>query len=158
MIKPRHITFFVIALLLAMVLDMMSLPTWLRILWPQWTFVVLISWVLLRPTQVHFFLAFIVGLYMDLLTRLPMGTHVLSYVVVFYFIKVWSARLKFYAGLQRFLTLLLLSAINIILQKSFILNTHDNSLVLLWLPSIIFTAFSCFIVNQYLSHHEQHHR
>lgn len=73
---------FLIALLLS-IIPMPSFVNWLR---PEWVLLVLIYWALMLPGRVGVSIAFFLGLVMDLLRGTLFGAHALAFVLITYFV------------------------------------------------------------------------
>lgn len=72
----------VLSLLLAMVLELLPLPTPLAIFTPPWLLLVVIYWSLLQPAPFGLTSAWILGLGFDALQSSPLGTHAALFTLV----------------------------------------------------------------------------
>ena len=80
----------VLTLLAALWLSVVPLPTWAQWGRPEWVAMVLIYWVVALPERVGIAIAWVVGLYQDVLDGSPLGQHafalsVLAYLGLVYF-------------------------------------------------------------------------
>ena len=85
-----------LSLVVCLLLQIMPLPMWAIWYRPEWIVLALIYWALVQPERVGVTIAFIMGLFMDLLTGTLLGQHALAYTVIIYF------TLRFYPLLRQF--------------------------------------------------------
>ena len=105
-----------ISVIVAMLLTVWPVWTAWQAWWPDFVFLVLISWVMKKPHTTSLFLVVLLGLYMDLLTGTLLGQHVLAYVMVSYFIVRFSSRLSFFALSQQLFVVFLFVLANRLIQ------------------------------------------
>ena len=74
----------IITIVFAMMLQILPLPLWAHIFWPQWVLLTLIAWLMVSPQSLSMPLVFLLGLFMDLLLGTPFGLHALSFTVCAY--------------------------------------------------------------------------
>ncbi len=91
----------VISLILAIVLAILPLPKWMNILWPDWIVLVLVYWVMALPHRVSVGVAWIVGLFMDVLFGSTLGAHALALVCVAYITAKFHIRIRNFGLLQQ---------------------------------------------------------
>ncbi len=81
---------FVLALLLE-IIPISSLANWIR---PEWVLLVLIYWVMMLPDKVGVSIAFILGLFMDLIKGTLLGAHALAFVIIAYLFTRFCPRMR----------------------------------------------------------------
>jgi rod shape-determining protein MreD len=90
MIMNRHFKENILILVtfcIALVLTVLPQPIWMADARPQWVFVVLLFWLIQAPRKIGPTIAWIVGLYVDLLMGDVLGEHALLFVVFTYFVQ-----------------------------------------------------------------------
>lgn len=92
--------------ILSFMLDIMPLPGNFIFLRPEFTLVVLIYWVLNLPHDYNVGLAFIVGIFLDLLSGTILGEHAIVFVLVSYFLAIFYRQIRFYSMGQQLLMIL----------------------------------------------------
>ncbi len=90
-------TSFIVAMLL-MLLPMPEWTVWLR---PTWVLLVLIYWAMTIPYRVNVGTAWIVGIFLDVLTGTLLGEHALAMTIVTYFVVRMHAQLRMYSLIQQ---------------------------------------------------------
>ncbi|MDX1460569.1 MAG: rod shape-determining protein MreD [Xanthomonadales bacterium] len=106
--RRESMTMLVLILLAACLLTILPLPGWLAPLWPYWVGLVMIYWVLELPDMTGLGMAFVVGLFLDILTASLMGLNALSLVILVYLVQRFRARLRFFPAWQQALSVLAL--------------------------------------------------
>jgi rod shape-determining protein MreD len=104
---------FIISLTLcvAMMLTILPLPSWAVWLRPQWVMLVVIYWCLALPERVSVGIAWLIGLFLDVLQGTLLGQHALALAVVAYFIVKFHPRIRLYPVWQKTLIVFFLSLI-----------------------------------------------
>ena len=99
--------FFIVILsfLIALLLQMIPLPTWTIWLRPEWVLLVLLYWALYFPERVGLNIAFLLGLIMDLIVGTLFGEHALGFVLLTYFAIRLSRRIELASVWQQVLTI-----------------------------------------------------
>lgn len=125
----------VLSLLIAMLLTVLPLPTWANWARPQWVFIVLLFWVIVKPSRVGVGSAFTVGVLMDLLTGTFLGQHALAYSIVSYILIKFHPQLRAFPMWQQMLMLGGVVLLNLILQYLTLdfLGVHPATFAY-WLP------------------------
>lgn len=85
--KPLYFsTLFLVAIsfFAAIILNIIPLPPALTLFFPLWLPLVLIYWIMVLPEHIHFTLAWILGLFIDVLYGNYLGEHSLALCVVAY--------------------------------------------------------------------------
>src|SRR3990167_6870506 len=72
--------------LIAMMLAILPLPPWIVWFRPSWTLMILLFWLIAMPYRVGIIIAFIVGLFLDLLTGTILGQHALVLTIIAYLV------------------------------------------------------------------------
>ena len=89
-------------------LEVVPLPPTLEPLRPYWVALVLIYWALEEQGSVSLGGAFLVGVFLDLLTGSLLGLHALSLVIMIYLVQRFRSRLRFFPPWQQALAVLAL--------------------------------------------------
>jgi rod shape-determining protein MreD len=102
-------TFFIIvaSFLIACILQMIPLPTWVAWLRPEWLLLVLIFWAIYLPERVGLNIAFMLGILMDLLMGTLLGENALAFVFIAYFMMRFSRRIELFPLWQQSVIMLL---------------------------------------------------
>ncbi len=90
MIVNHHIKeniLIVITFFIALVLTVLPQPSWMVYAKPQWVFVVLLFWLMHAPRKIGPIIAWLLGLYVDLLMGDILGEHALIFVLFTYFVQ-----------------------------------------------------------------------
>lgn len=74
----------VFSIVLAMLLDVLPLPSWGVWFRPHWILLVVMFWLLIAPSYFGIFGAWLVGLLVDLLSGTLFGTHALALALIAY--------------------------------------------------------------------------
>src|SRR5262245_10311688 len=106
----------VLSFLLGMILEVLPLPHWAIWIRPNWVFLILLFWVLSQPQYVGLFVAFVVGILMDLLTGTLLGQHAFVFCFVVYLAMIFQPRLKSFPLGQQFGIIFMLNLLQLALQ------------------------------------------
>lgn len=112
-----------LSVLAAFVLTNMPLPEALRPLRPDWVLLVLIYWCMALPHRIGVGVAWLAGLFTDVLTGMLLGQHALAYSLVIFLTLKLHQRLRLYPLWQQSLSILVLLAL--------------SQLLLLWINGMI---------------------
>jgi rod shape-determining protein MreD len=93
---PICISFFI-----AVILQMIPLPIWAIWLKPEWILLVLIYWALYVPERVGLNIAFILGIFLDLLMGTLLGENALAFVFITYLMIRFSRRIGLFPVWQQ---------------------------------------------------------
>ncbi len=133
-------TFIVVALslLVALLLEIIPVPSWAVWLRPEWVVLTLFYWALVLPDRVGVNVAFSMGILMDLLTGTLLGEHALVYVLVSYITVRFAPLIRLFPLWQQGIVIFLF----IILFQTFkfwIWGLSGGVMVnwVYWLPGII---------------------
>jgi len=96
-------TVFVIGIsfLLAIIVMLITVPPWLSYLRPQLVVLVLLYWTLYLPQRVGMMVAWCLGIMLDVLYDVTLGTHALSLVLVTYIALMWKVKFNFFVFWQK---------------------------------------------------------
>ncbi len=120
----RHGTVVIlISLLTALLLTTVPLPDSVRLLRPDWVLLVLIYWTMALPHRVGVGVAWLAGLFTDVLTGTLLGQHALAYCIVIFITLKLHQRLRLHPLWQQSLSILTLLAL--------------SQLLLLWINGMI---------------------
>ncbi len=120
-------------LLVAAILTVLPVPEWLAPWQPHWVPITLMFWLLTRPGEIGFGMAWIFGLLSDALAGSWFGTHVISYCLLVFLCARFYQSLRFTDFLQKlFPAALLLSLHLAYLQLMSIAFFKTNPGLSLW--------------------------
>jgi len=97
----------VLTLILALVVSIVPLPTGLEPWRPEWTVLVLIYWSLALPERVGVGIAWLVGLFQDVLMATPLGAHAMGFALAAYLTVQLYQRIRNVPVWQQTITVLL---------------------------------------------------
>ncbi|WP_342220589.1 rod shape-determining protein MreD [Rickettsiella endosymbiont of Miltochrista miniata] len=100
------ISFFV-----AIILNIIPLPPTLALFFPLWLPLVLIYWIMVLPEHIHFTLAWILGLFIDVLYGSYLGEHSLALCVVAYLAQRFHLQFRMFPLPQQILFILVILTI-----------------------------------------------
>lgn len=156
--EERHIFKHNLAILLSfvvgMVLQIVPLPHVISVMRPQWVLVLLIFWTLYPQSSIGLIIAFILGLFMDLLTGSLLGQQALIYVFIVHLVRLLGPRLRMYPmhqqmGIVFVLALVSLAIQSWVLRLTGVLPLHWSY----WLPALtsclIWPIFYPFLKERY---------
>ena len=126
-----------ISFVAAMFLMVLPLPEWLRAFRPEWVTLILIYWCLALPTRVNIGIAWISGLFVDVLTGTLMGQHALSMAVVAFVTVKLHKQIRVYPLWQQALsvfTMVALGQLLVVWIKGIVGESPQSWLY--WAPSI----------------------
>jgi len=98
----------ILSLILALILTLCPMPHWLILSRPVWVLLVLFFWALILPGRLIITLAWIVGIFLDVLSGTLLGEHAIALTLVTYLVsrlnnQLWMFSLSFSKGLASFL-------------------------------------------------------
>ncbi len=133
--KPANGTvYIVLTILFAMVLQLLPLPTALELARPEFVLLVLIYWSMALPNRVGVAVAWVVGLFVDVLLGTTLGINALSYALVIYVIARFYLQLRQYPHWQQ---ALLIFTLALLAQLITVLMTANSQGVYFLLPAVI---------------------
>ncbi len=138
--KPSGLLGYFVTIILAMSLKILPWPVVLSNINPDWVLLALIYWTLAMPEKLGVFNAWIVGLFVDVLTGRLLGLHALAYALISYACLKLHKRLRQFHVLQQSLFIfcsLLFSQILIFWIES--IKGQVEFTVAFWLPAFIGT-------------------
>ena len=92
---------FVFAMVLSVVHLPMWMPEWLGWLRPEWIVLVLFFWVVEHPDRFGMILAWVLGLFLDVLLSEPLGVNGLCLTVITFVTWTFYERLRMYSVIQQ---------------------------------------------------------
>jgi rod shape-determining protein MreD len=97
-----------ITLLVAFILTLLPMPGWAVWLTPSWVLMVLIYWAMSAPDRVNVGVAWIVGIFLDVLEGTLLGEHAFALTMIVYLVVRMSSRLRMFPLIQQGLSIFLL--------------------------------------------------
>lgn len=94
--KKQSLRGYFVSLILAMSVNIVYLPDFLKNLNPDWVLLILIYWTLAIPEKLGVFNAWVVGILLDVLTGRLLGQHALAYALISYACLKLHKRLRLY--------------------------------------------------------------
>jgi rod shape-determining protein MreD len=91
----------IFSLLMALMLDVLPLPTWATWIRPEWTALVVLYWVLNTPWRINVGIAWLMGLILDGLNGTLLGEHAVAMVVIAYLMSHWGRRFRLFPVWQQ---------------------------------------------------------
>src|SRR3990167_1205146 len=88
-------------ILVAFLLVLLPMPSWTIWLRPDWVLLVLIYWAMFSPDRVNVGIAWMMGIFLDVLKGTLLGEHALALTIVIYIVSRMSNRLRMYPLLQQ---------------------------------------------------------
>lgn len=126
--------------LIGMMLTALPLPTWAVWIRPSWTLMILLFWLIMLPHRVGITVAFIVGLFLDLLTGTLFGQHALIFTIIAYVILRFQAQVRSLPLWQQTLLVLVTTIIYLAIQYWIMaLGGISRDASRYWLPVITTT-------------------
>ena len=127
-----------LSLLIGLILGILPLPGELELYRPDWALLILLYWSLALPERIGVGIAWLTGLFQDVLTATLLGQHALAYAVASYLIIKLHQRLRLHPLWQQSLSILLLLMLAqlIIFWINGIIGRPIQSW-LYWLPSVV---------------------
>jgi rod shape-determining protein MreD len=101
----------VLSIVIALVLQIMPMPSMVSVYRPDWVFVVLGYWALALPTRVNVGVVFFVGLILDILLGTSIGVHSFAMSLSIYVLAANYQRLRNYSVWQQAMIIGILDAL-----------------------------------------------
>jgi rod shape-determining protein MreD len=101
----------VISFAIAIILMLVSLPPEFNFLRPQFFVLTLLYWILYTPQRINFFLVWCLGMFLDVMYSMPLGTYALSLVLVTFITLNWQVRINFFALWQKLAVIFMLTVL-----------------------------------------------
>lgn len=121
----------------ALMMTLLPLPGWGEYLRPEWVTMVLVYWCMALPDRVGVGVAWIAGLFLDVVHGAVLGQYAMALTLIAYFTVSLHKRLRIYPVWQQALVLLLLvlfQQLVVIWVKGFIGESPES--LRYWLPSL----------------------
>jgi rod shape-determining protein MreD len=106
--KHRGGWVILLTILLAGILGMAPLPSWLEMWRPEWMALVVIYWVIALPNRVGLITAWCVGFFVDVLEGTLLGLNAIALTLIAYAALTLYQRLRMFTPLQQCITVLML--------------------------------------------------
>ncbi|MFW5450378.1 MAG: rod shape-determining protein MreD [Methylophagaceae bacterium] len=131
---PHGGSVIILSIMIAMLLMILPLPDVLRFMRPEWVLMTLIYWTMALPQRSGVGLAWVIGLFMDVLTGGALGILALAYSLVTYLVLQFYLQLRQYPTWQQALSVLpLVLVVHLIIV---IMSSGVNAGWHIWLPAI----------------------
>ena len=89
------------SLLIALVLMLLPIPSWIAAFRPCWVLMVLIFWTLILPGRVSLTIAWVMGIILDVLNGTLLGEHALALTTVIYLVAKLNNQLRMFSLFQQ---------------------------------------------------------
>jgi len=122
--------------IVAIMLTLLPLPDWAAYFRPEWVSLVVIYWCITLPDRVGVGIAWIAGLFLDIVHGAVMGQYAMALAIVAYFTLSLHQRLRVFPMMQQMFVVLLLilfQQLIVIWIKGFIGESPDS--LRYWIPS-----------------------
>ncbi len=100
---------------IALLLDILPLPSGIQLYWPEWLAMVLLYWIVALPQRVGIVTAWVVGLFVDAVQGAVLGLHAVSFAVMAYFGLVLYQRIRLFPRWKQSLVVAMLIGIYMLL-------------------------------------------
>jgi rod shape-determining protein MreD len=107
--QPHNGFLIPISLMIAFLLTLLPMPGWTVWLRPEWILMVVIYWAMVAPERFSVGIAWMVGIFLDVLAGTLLGEHALALTIVTYLVVRSHTRLRMYPLLQQGCHILMLS-------------------------------------------------
>ena len=143
----------IFAVLIAILLTTLPIPSVFVWIWPQWILLVMIYFVFTAPERYGIVFGFSLGLITDFLIGNPLGLHALTYTLASYFLLRIQQRIVFFRVFQQFLLVFILVFLDHLIPTIFPhLNVSFLVLEHILLSSIITTCIWLLMIVYFGSH------
>ncbi len=135
--KAKETLSISLSFLLALVLDILPLPTWAIWFRPEWLVLVTIYWVMMVPNRVSIGVAWCLGLLLDAMNGTLLGEHAFAMALVAYLVVKFHRRIRVFPIWQQavtIFTLVLCYQASIFFMQG--LNGELPMSLWYWIPSI----------------------
>lgn len=105
----QNTTVIFTTVIIAFLLTLLPMPEWTIWLRPAWVLMVLIYWSMTVPYRVNIGVAWVVGIFLDVLQGTLLGEHALAFIMVIYIVVKMQTRFALFPILQQSLTVFILS-------------------------------------------------
>jgi len=123
-----------LSVLIALILEVVSLPATVSFLRPEWLVLTLVYWLLRHPEAIGIASGVIAGVFMDVLSGTYFGIHVLSLSLICYLVLIMHQRLKMFPVAQQAVVLFFITGIHLMVVYTMrsLLSYADSGLDYLW--------------------------
>ncbi len=105
---PHNSWVIIVTFIAALVLTLISLPSWLELLRPEWMTIVLVYWCLAIPERVGVIVGWVVGIILDVATGSLLGQNALELTLVAFLVLQFHKRIRLFPIWQQAITVMLL--------------------------------------------------
>lgn len=98
---------FALTLFVAFILTLLPMPDWTVWLRPAWILLVLIFWVSMWPNRYNVGIAWMIGIFLDVLNGTVLGEHALALTMVIYLVQRMHSRFRMFPMMQQGLSVCL---------------------------------------------------
>ncbi len=97
-----------VTFLVAFILTLLPMPDWTIWLRPSWVLMVLIYWMMILPHRINLGVAWIMGIFLDVLNGTLLGEHALAMTIATYVVARMHSRMRMFSLLQQSLCVMLI--------------------------------------------------
>ena len=97
-----------VTFLVAFILTLLPMPDWTIWLRPSWVLMVLIYWMMIFPHRINLGVAWIMGIFLDVLNGTLLGEHALAMTIATYVVARMHSRMRMFSLLQQSLCVMLI--------------------------------------------------
>ncbi|EKE01957.1 MAG: hypothetical protein ACD_21C00015G0004 [uncultured bacterium] len=83
-----------VSFLVALIFTVLHLPSWIEWVYPEWLVITVLYWAFVMPQRVNVGIAWLVGVFLDMLYNAPIGEHALALVLVIYFVIKFGEKIR----------------------------------------------------------------
>ena len=132
----KDVLFTSFTLIIAMILTIVPLPTWVVWYRPAWILMVLLFWMIVLPHRVGIGAAFICGFLFDLLSGTTLGQHALIFTIIAYFTIRFQIIIRHLPNFQQMILILVATTIYLSLQYWLmaVIDSSPPERVKYWMP------------------------
>lgn len=136
-LSGRGIFLIATSFLLALLLSILPLPTWLEFIWPAWLPLILIYWVIALPHRISLGIAWLLGLLLDSLYGTLLGEHAMALAIITYIADHFHRQIRMFPILQQAVSIffLILAYQTLLVWMQGMLGLFEN-FYLFWLSAL----------------------
>lgn len=136
-LSGRGIFLIATSFLLALLLSILPLPTWLKFIWPAWLPLILIYWVIALPHRISLGIAWLLGLLLDSLYGSLLGEHAMALAIITYIADHFHRQIRMFPVLQQAVSIffLILAYQTLLVWMQGMLGLFEN-FYLFWLSAL----------------------
>lgn len=137
MINTRDWLIIFLSFVVAFMMTLLPMPSWAVWVRPAWILMVIIFWASIMPYRVNVGIAWLVGIFLDVLNGTLIGEHALGFTIVTYLVVRMHTRFCMYPLIQQGLSVFIFVLVNqfiIFCVQGFIGDLPRNWLY--WSPAV----------------------